>query len=149
MTHKNSGPQEKRDESFQDRPVAPFSGIIYGDIIYWGTIIATLVVLAGSIMSFVSQTSYIDPTYLLTAVWEGKSVEDIWKDAVGVQPDGHWYLWQLSNDTGLTVAGIALGVFSVVPGIIGAAIYMFKEKQFLYGSLAAVAGVITIYATIA
>ncbi|MCI0506954.1 MAG: hypothetical protein L0Z73_12705 [Gammaproteobacteria bacterium] len=149
MTHMIHGPHENQGESFEDKPEVPLSGIIYGDIIYWGTIIATLVVIAGSIMSFVSRRSYIDPVYLLTSVWQGKTVEDIWKDAVGDQPDGHWYLWQLSNDTGLTVAGIALGIFSVIPGIIGAAVYMFKEKQILFGGLAAIAALITIYATIA
>ncbi|HEY5603747.1 MAG TPA: hypothetical protein VIM41_11620 [Gammaproteobacteria bacterium] len=148
MTHSDPDLQETMDEGPDDKPVPPFSGIIYGDIIYWGTILATLVVIAGSIMTFVAKSSYIDPTYLLSSIWEGKSVEAIWKGAVGAQPDGHWYLSQLSNGAGLTVAGIALGVFSVIPGIIGSAVYLFKEKQFLYGSLAVIAAIITIYAVV-
>lgn len=138
-----------KDEGFHDKPVAPFAGIVYGDIIYWGTIFATLVVIVGSIMSFVSQSNYIDPTFLLSSIWEGKTVEEIWTGAVGAQPDHHWYLSQLTTGTGLTVAGIALGVFSVIPGILGAAVYLFKEKEILYGSLAIIAAAITIYAVVA
>jgi hypothetical protein len=149
MTHIDHDLHDTKDEGFHDKPVAPFSGIVYGDIIYWGTIAATLVVIVGSIMSFVSTSNYIDPTYLLSSTWEGKTVEQIWVGAVGVQPDGHWYLSQMATGTGLTVAGIALGVFSVVPGIIGAAVYLYKEKEILFGSLAIIAAIITSYAIIA
>jgi len=134
---------ETRDEGFHDKPVVPMAGVVYGDIIYWGTIVATFQVLIGSIVTFVTTENFIDPNYLLSAIWEGKSVEDIWKGAVGEPPDGHWYLSKLNTGNGLTMGGIALGVFSVIPAIIGAAILLFRQREKLFGSLAVVAAIIT------
>ena len=131
-----------------ERPVAPKAGIIYGDIIYWGTVIATIVVIIGSVITFVATFENIHPGYLMTSIWQGKNVEEIWVGAVGAQPDGHWYLDHLSTGNGITAAGIALGVFSVIPGIIGAGIVLFREREWVYGSLALVAAIITIAAVV-
>ena len=139
---------ETQDEGFHDKPVVPVSGVVYGDIVYWITIAATIVVILGSIISFVTTNNYIDPNYMLSAIWEGKNVEEIWVGAVGAQPDGHWYLPHLTTGNGLTAFGIALGVFSVIPGIIGAAYYLFKERQILFGSLAVISAIITSVAVV-
>lgn len=134
---------ETKDEGHQDRPVVPLAGVVYGDIIYWITIVATIVVIIGSIITFVTTNNYIDPNYMLSAIWEGKNVEEIWQGAIGTQPDGHWYLPHLTTGNGLTAGGIALGVFSVIPGIIGAAYLLFKEGERLFGSLAILSAIIT------
>ena len=143
MTHMDHDLHKTYDEGHHDKPVAPIAGIVYGDIIYWGTIAATIMVLIGSIITFTTHNNYIDPNYLLSAIWEGKNVEEIWKGAVGAQPDGHWYLPVLTTGNGMTAGGIALGVFSVIPGIIGSAVILFREKQYLFGSLAIIAAIIT------
>lgn len=136
------------NENVEDKPVAPRAGVVYGDMIYWITVVATVVVIIGSIVTIVTTNNYIDPNYLLSAIWQGKNVEDIWVGAVGAQPDGHWYLSHLFTGNGLTTAGIALGVFSVIPGIIAAAYVLFKEKERLYGSLAVLAAIITLAAVV-
>ena len=137
-----------KDEGHHDKPVVPLAGVIYGDIIYWGTILATIVVIIGSIITFTTHNNYIDPNYLLSAIWQGKNVEEIWVGAVGAQPNGHWYLPVLTTGNGMTAGGIALGVFSVIPGIIGAAVLLFKEKQRLFGSLAVLSAIITSVAVV-
>ena len=114
MTHMDHDLHETNDEGYHDKPVAPFSGIVYGDLVYWITIAATLMVIVGSIITFVTTNNYIDPSYMLSGVWEGKTVEEIWKGAVGAQPDGHWYLPHLTTGNGMTAGGIALGVFCVI-----------------------------------
>ena len=139
---------ETKDEGYHDKPVVPLAGVVYGDIIYWITILATIVVIIGSVVTFVTTSNYIDPNYLLSAVWQGKNVEEIWVGAVGAQPNGHWYLQHLTTGNGLTAGGIALGVFSVIPGIIGAAYLLFKEGQRLFGSLAVLSAVITSVAVV-
>ena len=136
------------NNSVEDRPVAPRAGVVYGDMIYWITVAATVVVIIGSLLTITTTYNYIDPNYLLSAIWQGKTVEEIWVGAVGAQPDGHWYLGQLLTGNGLTAAGIALGVFSVIPGIIGAAVVLFKEKERLYGALAVIAAIITMAAVV-
>jgi len=140
--------ENQQTNSEDDCPVAPIAGVVYGDIIYWGTIAGTFIVIAGSIMTFVTKNNYIDPNYLLSSIWEGRTVEEIWTGAVGAQPDGHWYLSQLGTGNGLTAGGIALSIFSVIPGILGAAFVLFREKQVLFGSLAIVGAIIILAAMI-
>jgi hypothetical protein len=135
--------KEGQNEPGQDRPPAPLAGIVYGDVVYWLTIIATVVVIIGSIVTFTTHYNYVHPNALLSAIWQGKNVDAIWKISHGSLPDGHWYLSQLNTGNGLTAGGIALGVFSVIPGILGAAFVLFRQKQILFGSLAIVAAIIT------
>ena len=122
------------------------SGVVYGDIIYWGAIAGAVLALIGSILTFTTTQNYIDPNYLLSSILEGKSVEAIWQGAEGIgqRPDGHWYLDQLMTGNGLTMAGMALGVFSVIPGLLGAGyILATREKAPLYAMLAFIAALIT------
>jgi len=131
-----------------DKPLVPRAGVIYGDIIYWGTIVGTFFVMLGSVVTFVTTNNYIDPAYLLSAIIDGATVENIWKGAEGVNqlPNGHWYLSEVTTGNGLTMLGIAMGVFSVTPAIFAAAYVLFKEGQKLFGGIAVVAGLITIFA---
>jgi len=50
----------------------------------------------------------------------------------------------LANGDALVAFGISLGVFSVIPALLGSAIVLFKEKNRLYGSLALIAAIIVI-----
>lgn len=145
--------QDKDEEILYDgeqQPEISTAAIIYGDTIYWVTIVGTLIVLIGSVLSFITKGNYIDPGYMLTAIWEGKNVNEIWEGAAGVgaTPEGHWYLDNISTGDGLTMFGLALGVFSVVPGIIGAGIYLYKEKETLFAVLAMIAAAIIIFSMI-
>jgi uncharacterized membrane protein len=133
----------------QQQVEIPFSGIIYGDTIYWVTIAGAVLVIVGSVITFVTEANYIAPGYLLSSIWAGTPVDKIWIDAVGSPPDGHWYLSQLATGNGLTMAGIAMGVFSVIPGLVVGGVVLFKEKRTLYGILAVVAAVITTVAMLA
>ncbi|MGD8568346.1 MAG: DUF1634 domain-containing protein [Gammaproteobacteria bacterium] len=135
--------QQHHNEDEHERPAAPLAGIVYGDVVYWLTIVATVVVIIGSIVTFTTHDNYIHPNDLLSAIWQGKDVEAIWKISHGSLPDGHWYLSQLTTGNGLTAGGIALGVFSVIPGILGAAFVLYRQKQILFASLAIVAAIIT------
>ena len=148
MTHMDHDLHKSYDEGHHDKPVAPFAGIVYGDLVYWITIVATFVVLAGSVITFVTTNNYIDPAYMLSAVWEGKTVEEIWQGATGALPNGHWYLPHLTTGNGMTAGGLALGVFSVIPAIIGAAIFLFKQGEKLFGSLAVLSAIITSVAVV-
>ena len=75
-------------------------------------------------------------------------MEEVWQGAIGTQPDGHCYLPHLTTGNGMSAGGIALGVFSVIPAIIGAALALFRERQILNGLLAIIAAIITTTAMI-
>lgn len=133
------------DSQQDDAPVVPIAGVVYGDTIYWTTIVASVVTLVGQIWSFVAQNNYMSPSYLLTSIWQGKKVDEIW-EVVGGVPNGHWYLPHLWTGDGLTTAGLALGVFGVTPAIAASALVLYKQGQKLFGSLALIAGSITVLA---
>lgn len=148
MAHTSTDLNETYDENDHDNLSAPIAGIVYGDLVYWITITATFVVIVGSIITFVTTNNYIDPSYMLSAIWEGKTVEEIWQGATGAQPNGHWYLPHLTTGNGMTIGGIALGVFSVIPAILSAAVVLFCEKERLFGCLAIIAAIITTLALV-
>lgn len=138
--------EEEREHQTDDAPVTPVAGVVYGDTVYWGTIAAAILTLVGQVVNFVSQNNHIAPSYLLSAIWQGKDVDNIWGTAVGAAPDGHWYMGHLTAGDGLTTAGIALGVFVVVPAIIAAAVVLFKQRERLFGAMALIAAAITVVA---
>jgi uncharacterized membrane protein len=126
-----------------DIPEIPFSGVIYGEIIYWGTLLGSVITVVGSVIAFlIAQNNVMDPSYVFGAIWEGKTNAQIWKGGIGAIPNGHWYLPGLPKGDALTMFGLALGVFTVIPGMFASAIVLMKRKQFLYGILAAIGGAI-------
>lgn len=134
---------EQIDHQTGDQPVVPMAGVVYGDMIYWGTIFASMLTLLGEVISFVTRHNYMSPTYLLSAIWQGKSVEEIWTEGAGALPESHWYIAELNTGDGLTTAGLALGVFTVIPAIAGSAMVLIRQRELLYAALALIAGAIT------
>ena len=134
---------EQIDHQTDDAPVVPLAGVVYGDMIYWGTIAASVLTLLGQVINFLTTHNYMSPNYLLSAIWQGKSVEEIWVEGAGGLPHGHWYLEYLTTGDGLTTAGLALGVFTVIPAIAGAAVVLARQREYLYSSLAVIAGAFT------
>ena len=96
---------------------ARLAGRAFGETIYWTTWGASILGLAGMIFAFTVTGQAMDPASLLAGLWRGLSVPEIWQ-TVGGQPSGHWYLRQLHTGNGLMTAGIALGVFSVIPAML-------------------------------
>ena len=126
------------------RPQVAVSGIIYGEFVYWITILGSIIAIIGATIAMFGAANYLDTSYVFSAIWEGKTTVEIWEGAVGGIPNSHWYLPRLTNGDALAMFGLALGVFSVIPGMIGAAIAMFKRKETLYGVFATIAVVLCI-----
>jgi hypothetical protein len=138
-------PAEAAGQDFQDtRPPVAVSGIIYGEFVYWITILGSIIAIIGATIAMFGVPNYLDTSYVFSAIWEGKTTVEIWEGATGEIPNGHWYLPRLSNGDALAMFGLALGVFSVIPGMIGAAIAMFKKKETLYGTFATIAVILCI-----
>lgn len=120
------------------------AAISYGDVVYWGTLVSALIALVGQILNFITRSFYISPSYTLTAIWQNKTVAEIWEGAVGGLPQGHWYLDHITTGDGLTAFGISVGVFIVIPALIISGLMLFREKKFFFGILAMIAAAITI-----
>lgn len=131
------------EETKHKRPSISLAGRVYGELVYWGTIVGSVISIIGSFVNFITKKNYIDPAYLLSAIWEGKSVKEIWVKAVGSLPNGHWYLKYIFAGDGLSMLGISFGVFMVIPAIFAASVFLFKEKKPIFAVLAIIAGIIT------
>ena len=129
----------------ETRPKPTLSALVYGETIYWGTIVGSLIAIIGSILAFLRQTNVMEPGYVFTAIWEGKTNAEIWEGGLGSLPNGHWYLSSLSSGDALTMFGLALGVFVVIPGMFGSALFLLKEKKYLFGVLGIIGVCITLF----
>ena len=121
----------------------PLAGKVYGDIVYWGTVTATIFTILGSIFSFVAKNDILSPSYVLSSIWQQQSVEQIWMGSVGHLPHGHWYMQHLTTGNGITEFGLAFCVFIVIPAMIGSGLILFRERSHLFASLAMTAALIT------
>ena len=141
ITFAEAGQPEVARQILDIKPT--LAGKVYGDIVYWGTVVAALLALLGQVVTFVTKANYIDPAYMLSAIWQNHSVEKIWQGATGSLPQGHWYLHHLLTGNGLGEAGIAFGVFVVIPAMIASSFILYRQRSAFFGSLAAIAAVIT------
>jgi hypothetical protein len=138
----------EEDNRTEERPTPSAASILYGSIVYWGTIVASVLATVGMVFSFVTAQDYMPPSYVLSSVWGGRDVGKIWEGSVGSTPDGHWYLGVLDTGSGLTMAAIALGVFIIIPAMAASALALLRDRQFLFALFAGLAVLITLFAII-
>ena len=124
-----------------DRPKPPLAALIYGEIVYWGVLLGSVIAIVGSVLAFLGD-NFVPVSYWLSAIWKGESVAQTWGAATGSLPMGHWYLSHLTTGDCLTALGLSLGVFAVVPALFLSAAVLFKEGERLYGLLALAGGVV-------
>lgn len=125
------------------RPQAPLAGIIFGETIYWMTILSGVIALLGITLAMLGRPSLMQPHATLDAILAGHSVTEIWQQLVGGMPDGHWYLSRLTTADGLMGLGLALGVFSVIPAAMSAAWILYRQGWWPFAILAAGAAAVT------
>ena len=127
------------------RPPVPISGVVYGEIIYWCTCLSALLVVGGTIRCFLETDSVMPVGYLISSVFEGRSVEEIWSTSVlKSPPDALTYLSLLRYGEALTVAGISFGVLSVAPAVFFSAAYLWRSKNEFLAVTAMVSGAFAI-----
>ena len=125
------------------RKKAKSEDLAYGETVYWLTLAGSVIVLIGSLLSFVSQSNFASPSYWVSKVWQGSTTEEIW-EGVGGTPNGHWYLSHLATGDGLQALGISVAVISIVIGLIISAIILFKRKSRLFGGFALISALIIV-----
>lgn len=115
----------------------PVEQILYGDVVYWITILAALICMTGPLISmvFVDQ-NVLNPHYLFAAIFAGKDIETIWNQVGNGFPGGHfWYDHPTSGD-GFTQFGLVLGCSVALWALLAATLAYLKKRIFLYSILA-------------
>ena len=136
--------------SVEERPVMPRSQLVYGEIVYWVTILAAIVCMIGPVISVKNvENNVMNPHYLFAGIFEGKNAETIWQEVGhykkvvdGVEtevagfPGGHFYFDNFSKGDGFTQFGLALGCSVAVWALIITSFCFLKEKNPLFFVLA-------------
>jgi hypothetical protein len=114
----------------------PLAQIIYGDIVYWITVVAAIICMLGPVIGMIwVDDNLLNLHYLFAAVLAGKSTEEVWNESGEGFPGGHfWYQNILSGD-GLTQFGLALGCSVAFWALLAAAFVYFRTRAFLYAGL--------------
>ncbi len=107
--------------------------IVYGEIVYWVTILAAIICMIGPVISMYSvENNVLNPHYLFSAIFEGKNAETIWQEVGGGFPGGHFYLSNFTKGDGFTQFGLALGCSVGLWALIATAITYLREKTYVY-----------------
>ena len=126
------------------KSLIPISGVIYGQTIYWLTIMSSLIVLLGTIVSFLEKNSPLPASYLLQSVIDGNSKTNIWaKSSVGEPPTIFFFLNNPSHGESITMIGIAVGVSSVIPATLFSSYFLWKSRNPVFALIALTASVLT------
>jgi hypothetical protein len=115
----------------------PKAQIIYGEIVYWVTILSAIICMVGPLIAMINvDNNILNPHYLFAGIFEGKDAATIWNEVGGGFPGGHFYLSKFGYGDGFTQFGLALGCSVALWGLLAAAISYFVEKIYLYVILA-------------
>jgi hypothetical protein len=122
--------------SAEEKPRMQLSQLVYGEIVYWGTILAAIICMIGPYISMKNaEHNVMNPFYLFAGIFAGKDTATIWQEVGGGFPGGHFYLDKFSYGDGFTQFGLALGCSVALWALIPAAFCYLKEKNPTYAIL--------------
>jgi hypothetical protein len=128
-------------------PKIGHSQIVFGDIIYWVTVVAALLCMIGPALSFAAMgDNLLNPHHLFSQIWSGADPASIWATAGGGAVEGRNWLYNFAGGDGITQIGLIIGCSVALPAMVAAAlIFIFKEKTigWALGALW-IAGLVTI-----
>jgi hypothetical protein len=121
----------------EEAPLMPRAQTVYGEIVYWVTIVACIICMIGPVISVAfPDNNVLDPYRLFSAIFEGKSPQEVWQSVGGEFPGGHFYLKRLTYGDGFTQLGLALGCSVALWALLAAAFFYLTEKIYFYVILA-------------
>ena len=68
--------------SMEERPKMPRAQIVYGEVVYWVTIVAALICMVGPFIAMWNvDNNVLNPHFLFAKIFEGKSSVTVWAEA--------------------------------------------------------------------
>ena len=115
----------------------PKAQVVYGDIVYYLTIVAALLCMIGPLVAVMAiDNNVCNPHYLFSAIWEGKDALQVWAAAGSEFPGGHFWMANLGKGDGLTQFGLVIGGSVALPALLGSTVYFLKDKMYLWAGMA-------------
>lgn len=120
-----------------EAPKMPRANTVYGNIVYWVTIVSCIICMIGPVISVAyPDNNTLNPYKLFNAIFEGKDAQTVWQEVGGGFPGGHFYLKNFTQSDGFTQFGLALGCSVALWALIATAVAYFADRNYLYVSLA-------------
>jgi hypothetical protein len=115
----------------RDAPPQPPAHDAYGGVIYWVSIVSTLICIAGPFLALLAPANNVlNPHYLFYAIWQGKKPLEVWRETGGGFPGAHFWLGNLLKADGLTQLGIVIGCASAGVALVAAGVaYLRRERR--------------------
>lgn len=111
----------------------PKHNLLYGAIVQWITIISTIIAMIAPIFILSKpENNILNPNHIFSAIWQGKTIEEVWNHAGSGFPGAHFYLNNLSAGDGLAQFGIVLGCSVALWALLPIIVSYFKNKIYLY-----------------
>ena len=96
-----------------DHPEQPPAHHVYGEVIYWLSIVAALICTIGPFISIaIPGNNVLDPHYLFYAIWQGHKPQQVWAEVSGGYPGAHFWIRNILKGDGLVQFGLVLGCAS-------------------------------------
>ena len=122
--------------STEQAPKMPRAQTIYGEIVYWITILACIICMIGPVISVAApEKNVLNPYKLFNAIFQGKDAQTVWQEVGGGFPGGHFYLKYFTYGDGFTQFGLALGCSVALWALIAAAFAYAADKIYIYVGL--------------
>lgn len=117
-------------------PSVPRVQILFGEIVYWITIVSAIICMVGPLVAMLApENNVVNPYFLFAAIFAGKTAPEVWAQASGGFPGGHFYWHHLTTGDGFTQFGLALGCSVALWALLAAAFAYVKERSPLYTML--------------
>jgi len=114
------------------RPKPPVTGIAYGELAYWLTIVGMVVSIAGTVI-YLTDSGLLNARCTLDLLWNGKSIHEIIEHCGTVgELSGHWYLSHLPKGDAIAMLGISICSMAAVVGIWVACVFTARERDYKY-----------------
>ena len=131
----------------QEKPKPLLSGIIYGEIAFWITIVGMLVATIGIIMYFFGRNQLFACQELLNGILEGKNAVTICDEIACKEIEyGNWYLSNLSFSDSICMLGMGICGLAAIVGVFGysAGVIVKREKPYIFLVFALIIAVILV-----
>lgn len=111
----------------------PATNIIYGEIIYWVTVVACIICMIGPVIAMANvDNNVLNPHFLFSSIFEGKDPHTIWEEVGGGFPGGHFYFKNITKGDGFTQLGLALGCSCAIWALLVSAVSFLRERIYLF-----------------
>ncbi|ADB58849.1 hypothetical protein [Archaeoglobus profundus] len=125
-------------------PKPPTAGIVYGEIVYWITIVGMIVGIAG--LAIYLSSGGVMNSDMISDLLKGETPKKLWEEhsILGEMPESHWYLSYLSYGDAIAMLGIVICSLSAVIATWATALTIFikRELDLLFGIFAVIVAII-------